>query len=341
MDSPTTANRTLPAALTPLAVLAMALAPCLIRANAHEDPQTGPLIDQITSCIAELEASQSQQQPSPWPVDLQPSLAAVQSDPDGAVETANVPDEAALGRSASSQPSRHNEILEELANPNVATWPPNDDSWHVEFTPYLWAANVKAKVNLHGLKQNIHISFQDIRRNYKLTGMATLEFYKKHWVILVDGMYLNTIDYKQMYISDLQMDIMDAFLTVAGGLRWEKPLPFLIYAGARFNWASSRASIEGISFNLYHDKEWADPLVGARLAIPIHRKWSVEGLADLGGYGLEANYTWQMTGVLVWQCLRNASLRLGYRVMDTDVNTGAIELRTFNYGPMIGFAIRF
>lgn len=74
-------------------------------------------------------------------------------------------------------------------------------------------------------------------------------------------------------------------------------------------------------------RSWTDPLIAARLHVPINEKWFLDGFADYGGSGSD-DETWQLYGGVGYRFSENWSTQLGYRTMNIskDVDGRAVSL---------------
>lgn len=65
---------------------------------------------------------------------------------------------------------------------------------------------------------------------------------------------------------------------------------------------------------------WVDPLIAARLAIPLNDKWLVNGFADWGGTG--DSETWQIYAGVTYKINDNWSTQAGWRYMNVNKDVG-------------------
>jgi hypothetical protein len=92
-------------------------------------------------------------------------------------------------------------------------------------------------------------------------------------------------------------------------------------------------------------KTWVDPVVGARLAVPIGKGWSFVARGDVGGFGVASDLTWQAMVRFDWRSSGKTGMTFGYVVLDVDYEDGGGS-DLFRYdvtiqGPMIGLTINF
>jgi opacity protein-like surface antigen len=63
---------------------------------------------------------------------------------------------------------------------------------------------------------------------------------------------------------------------------------------------------------------WWDPLIGVRVLVPFAEKWTAVGYADIGGFGVGSDITYQLLAGVNWQFSKSVSAKLGYRYLYQD-----------------------
>jgi hypothetical protein len=91
--------------------------------------------------------------------------------------------------------------------------------------------------------------------------------------------------------------------------------------------------------------DWWDPIIGARLTLPMGKAWTFNLRGDVGGFGVGSDFAWQAFPWLSWQFSERGSLQAGYRAISTDYDEGS-GLSEFRYdvvtqGPQLGVTYRF
>lgn len=76
-----------------------------------------------------------------------------------------------------------------------------------------------------------------------------------------------------------------------------------------------------------YDLKWTDPLLAARVTVPLDDKWFLNGFADFGGTGSDQQ-TYQVYGGVGYNFNRNWSTQLGYRYMNLThpVSEGQVDI---------------
>jgi opacity protein-like surface antigen len=86
---------------------------------------------------------------------------------------------------------------------------------------------------------------------------------------------------------------------------------------------------------------WVDPIVGFRGAYPLGDRFSVSGRADIGGFGVGSELTWQAYGGVNWLFADSWAATLGYRYMSIDYEADRLTLDIALQGPLIGVTYEF
>jgi hypothetical protein len=86
---------------------------------------------------------------------------------------------------------------------------------------------------------------------------------------------------------------------------------------------------------------WVDPLVGLRAFLPITQKLSVQGQADIGGFGAGSDFTWSALVTVNYAFRDSLSTSVGYKLLDVDYDyNGHLYDRRLS-GPALGMTYQF
>jgi opacity protein-like surface antigen len=69
-------------------------------------------------------------------------------------------------------------------------------------------------------------------------------------------------------------------------------------------------------------ESWIDPMIGLRYRAPLGQRWEFESSGQVGGFGIGADLTWQLSISVDYRMTRRTSLMLGYRYVDFDFEDG-------------------
>jgi hypothetical protein len=120
-----------------------------------------------------------------------------------------------------------------------------------------------------------------------------------------------------------------------------------VYGGIRAFDVEVDFSLSGTALGIDRTAEgqdnWVDALVGVRAGADLGHRFSVTGLADVGGFGIgeSSDLTWQVTGTLNYGFTERFAGRIGYRYMSIDQPSQDIPMDIEMYGPLIGVTWTF
>lgn len=89
------------------------------------------------------------------------------------------------------------------------------------------------------------------------------------------------------------------------------------------------------------DKDWVDPIIGARAQWNIDDRWFLAGKGDVGGFGVESDFTWNLQASVGYKFNESVSLEVGYRYFDTDFSDGRFTYDIAESGALIGLNFNF
>jgi len=246
-----------------------------------------------------------------------------------------------------SLPSRDDDAAREISS---------GETWEVQTTLYLWATALEASLGNGNLPNaDIDVPFSEILQN--LDGAVMADLFVKHgsWMFLGDIVWANLSTKSRLNVGNsptFKYDQQLLILSAIGG--YELPLSIdkldlSVTAGLRYQRLSSETTLQSgtfpVSVNRSRTHDWLDPTVGLALQYDINDRWTVNGLADIGGFGVGSQFTTQGFLAAKYNWTDRVSTALGYRALYTNYESGSGTDR-FDYegtlhGPFMSFAISF
>ena len=239
----------------------------------------------------------------------------------------------------------------------------SSDEWQFEITPYAFAAGLDGTVGVRGVKADVDADTSDVLDAMDIAGMLALEARKGKWAFLFDGVFiklegegvrswsgpagigsltgkLEATSKLQVYQPTLGYRVMDGptKVDVLGGVRYNQldvDLDLVV------NLAGPGGLLPGARRKVSETEGWWDPIVGARVLSPLSEKWSFIGYADLGGFGVGSDFTYQVMAGAKWQINDTVSMKLAYRYFYQDFSKGNLVWDMAAYGPVLGFGFSF
>ena len=219
---------------------------------------------------------------------------------------------------------------------------------------------MKGDVKSGNLPQtSVDMDFSDIWDNLDFGAMGTFEARKGRWGVLFDAIYMEIstsatssrtgpgpIGATLTANANLQME--QTMLAAAVTYRVsEGPTATDVIGGARYSKIEADANIDASLFGQTGvaarsgDKDWVDPYVGVRVQHPLADRWTLVGYADVGGFGVGSDLTWQALAGVSYDFSKTVSGKFGYRYLSVDYDKGGFLYDMDSYGLFAGVGFRF
>jgi hypothetical protein len=220
--------------------------------------------------------------------------------------------------------------------------PPSGDSWELTVAPYLMGAAIDGTTLIKGQSLDVDVSASDIFDNLDLGLMGMAAARKGHWGVVVDAVYVSLDVASEMPPAEFEPTI--ALFSIQGVRRLSDYADATL--GARWNHLNAVIDLKApVPMNLEKSRNWVDPVVGVVLRTPAAGRFHATLIADVGGFGIGSDFTWQVFPTVAVRLAKWASVEAGWRFLSVDYETGEGAAR-FAYdvlyqGPVVGFAFRF
>jgi hypothetical protein len=223
--------------------------------------------------------------------------------------------------------------------------------WHFAVTPYIWFASLNGDVaTISGLPPvSVDADFDDIIENADLAFMVAAEARRGGFGIITDLNYLSLStdgDTPGPLFAGAQVEEQTFFANVGGfyrGVAGDR-LNVDVLAGARIWYVNTEIDLRaGLrpARSVQDDNAWADPIIGLRSTAQLGRGFFFAGAADVGGFGLASDLTWQLLGAIGYQFNDWLSTRAGYRHLEVDYQDDGFIWDVELSGPIVGATFRF
>lgn len=250
---------------------------------------------------------------------------------------------------------------EDLSDPGVSA---EASPWRFDFNTWIWAMGVSGDVGVRGRTADIDASFIDIldESDSVFAFSGRLEVGYERFGGFIDGYYANLgvedasgpagladidVTMEQIIIDFGAMYRVGVWEPTGTAAMNERDITLDLYAGGRFNDLELELDPANVATRS-GDKQWVDPIVGAKLVYPISERFRLSVNGDVGGFGVESDFTWSGTAVIGYDFNLfdiPATVYGGYRAIGWDYSEGSgMEEFTWdvvNHGPMLGFSVRF
>ena len=232
--------------------------------------------------------------------------------------------------------------------------------WTFEFTPYLWGAGMSGEVGSGSLPtMNVDMSFSDILDNLDAGLMGAFEARNGRWGLLFDAIYMKLahsatasrtgpgpIGSTATASAELEMT-QTVFAAAVAYRAIEGRTPLDVIGGARYAKLTVDAQIDGSfyaqtgSVAASAEKSWVDPYIGVRVQHPIAERWTLVGYADVGGFGVGSDFTWQALAGVNYEFSKSIAGKFGYRYLYVDYDKDGFRYDMGNSGLYLGAGFRF
>jgi hypothetical protein len=223
-----------------------------------------------------------------------------------------------------------------------------DSGWRVSTSLYGWFTRLDGDMTFHGTTVPVDVPFNKIFDNLKFTFMGLVEVGKGKWSFMSDVFYarLEPSASTQLATFDSQIEQFIGNFAVFYNVVETPTTRFDVYGGARVNWMETDVDIRekdplGKKFSESGADTWVDPIIGVRVHHDLTDKFFVRALADIGGFGIASDITWQAMASLGYRVSENASLGLGYRGLGTDYSNSNATYDVVSHGLLLGLEYKF
>lgn len=212
-------------------------------------------------------------------------------------------------------------------------------------TLYGLGAALDGDVTVRGIEGELDASFSDILEDLEFGAMLAYRGEAETWYLSLDAVYMGLGASRTKGGVTADADFDEFVLEADVGLRINPQ--FEAFVGARLWSLDAQLEVTGPGPGQegQSDKDWIDPLIGARYIQPIGEAWSFVLRGDVGGFGVGSEFSWQGIARVNWQCSESLALNAGYRYIDVDYEegSGSDEFRydVATSGPMVGLTFGF
>lgn len=228
----------------------------------------------------------------------------------------------------------------------------NYDMWDVRIGLPLWASGMDGEVGVRNRTANVDEDFWDIFDVLDFTAALNVEVrYCGHWLFFVNAIYIKTEEDARPggllsgIISevDLTQKYVNSDFGVGYNLFPKKRLRLEPFGGGRLTYLDAEIDlhIAGPNPEFSRSRTWVDPIVGLMFQYPTDSRFSLIAEADIGGFGVNSDSTWQAQGGIEWDVTRHFYLRGTYRHLSTDYDDDGLLYDVALSGPQLEIGFRF
>jgi opacity protein-like surface antigen len=226
-----------------------------------------------------------------------------------------------------------------------------EQGWSFGFTPYLWASSLDGTITGPGGRDvTFATNFSDILKQLNIALQGASEVRYDRFGIIVDVTYANLTGEEDTPFGALFSEaVVDTEEWIINGV-----ITYRFYRD-RNGWIDAMAGTRAVLIDsqiklkagtLPTEKgsvsqTIVSPIVGMRAHIDIADGFGVTGAFDVGGFGLGADFTWELLATVDYEISEGIALRAGYRHMGLNWSDGGTEIDLNMSGPIVGVGFRF
>lgn len=229
--------------------------------------------------------------------------------------------------------------------------PVEEDGWNVALMPYFWFAGLDGDVGFNGNVGEVDMDFGDIWDTLEFGLMGAAHFQKGKWGFQLDGIWMQLEDDAKLQgpinadlNAEIEMARIQGLITyelfdngptqiyVKGGAAW-------FYMSLDFDVKGGRGLGRGIDGS--ESESFIDPMFAAVLHHDLTERWYIDVRGQIGGFGVESDFIWQVGGFLGYRINERYSIGAGYRHLDIDYRQKDFVFDASMSGPYVGGKIQF
>lgn len=225
------------------------------------------------------------------------------------------------------------------------------ETWEFFLAPYMSMAGVSGDVAVNGMDTDVDASFGDILDVLDLALSFHGEARKGRWGFIIDPAYLKlsadadagplNVKYE---MQQWNVDIIGSYRPYKRELSDNRTLTLEGFLGGRYTSVDQELELVGLGSGK-ETKQWFDPIIGGRLMTDLTKKLAFSLRADVGGFGISSDLTWNVTGLLGYKFTKLLSVWGGYKALGLDYTTGSgsdrFTYNTVSQGPIVGLGFSF
>jgi hypothetical protein len=228
----------------------------------------------------------------------------------------------------------------------------NVPGWRFSVTPYFWMAGIKGDVGAYSNlpPSSIDVGFSDIFNHLDgPTAFVAGEAWNGRFGLLADVHYL-TIKADASTPGPLYgsatLRQWNFNSTIAGAYRvYDSPAVSVdALVGSRIFHVDNQIDLSGAILPPRSSSigdTWATAVAGARLTVPLPNGFFFNGYADVGGFGISSDWTWQIYGGIGYRFKSWLSAYAGYRYLDVRHRNGGFLYDVSQEGPLLSVRFSF
>ena len=203
---------------------------------------------------------------------------------------------------------------------------------------YVLGASMDGSTGVAPLTADVDLGFDDILENLEFGAMGRVRAARDPWSVTLDVIYMGLGASGDQPAFDVDVD--QTAIELAVGFKYNDHFESIV--GARYIDLSVDLRFQGpLGLQSSPSVDWYDPFIGANIHAPLGERWSLSARADIGGFGVGSDLTWQIETLFDWHLSERTSFQMGYRWIDIDYEDDGFVYDMLTQGPQAGVTWRF
>ncbi len=214
-----------------------------------------------------------------------------------------------------------------------------ESEWSWSVTPYGWLAGMEGDTGVGELVAPLEVEFSDVLDALSFGAMVSADGNNGRWGVLGDLFYVALDDSQQTALGTIESEVEQWTITAAPYYRVLSDGCMVVDIGAGARYMDIAVDLSTPRQNRSGSQSWVDPLVFARVQIPIAEKINLSLTGEIGGFGLESDFTWHVAAIAGYAITEKVDFLFGYRHMDIDHEDGDFVYDVATSGLALGVSI--
>ena len=212
-------------------------------------------------------------------------------------------------------------------------------SWNWRVTPYGWLAGLEGDVGIGPVVSHVDQSFSDIIGDLEFAAMLSVDANNGCWGVMGDLFYVDIESSQSTAIGTVKGEVEQVIASAIPYVRVATKGAMTVDVGGGVRYIDTNVDVATPGKRFSGSRDWADPVVMARIHLPVAEKCFLNITADIGGFGVESDLTWQVVASAGYSITENVDLLLGYRHLDIDYEDGDFSYDVATSGLGVGVSI--
>ena len=229
------------------------------------------------------------------------------------------------------------------------------EEWQFKVSPYLWTPGLAGDISPTAMAPtaSVDMDIADVLSKLNLGVMGMAEARKGRWSVLGNVFYANISEKEDVSLGpgivtpsrSIKVGARTFFagLGVGYDIYADERARITTAAGLRYWDVENELRVTGgiATIDTTESETWVDPLIGIGGVYDLGDGFSLEGYADVGGFGIGSDLTWSVLGLVGYRINEATTATLGWRHLAVDYDDDGFLFDVGMSGPIAGITFNF